>query len=374
MTDPRYLDKAWNEYEDHEIDFEALRERTDVWIERAFELLSNSHTLYRLAAKALEGKRSKEAAFPNCELDNEANDELYKLFLHDLSSEDFPLDAKSRIVKQMSPSRLFLFQVMKTEIKQLKATGAVPETYLELDREYSDIIKELCISGILLVPKLCWEPKGNLSPSERQGEGNLGLVLAAHKYAFNRVKNGTPVKFSTVARLWILERIYERIRRDTFYLQVDNKARNAFFQKHKGIETDNALALDALNAAYPVPLEDGTEEDGTPIAENIDNSYGIGSPIADPDAELEKKNWSAAACKIFRKHLTPTEFDALYRKFELLNGEFEMNNFTISRKTGVPMGEVKEVIRHALEKLVNEKECLELISQLGTCKAVPVTT
>lgn len=355
MSTDSFLDTMAKEYDD-EVDFDALRIKADNWIEKALELLTKGQTFYRLAAKQLETKRGAEAAFPGYEFEDKDRDELRKLFLDYLEM--------SKKVKELNPSRFFLFQVMKAEIKQLEDSGTVPETYLELELGHREIIDRLCLSGLLLVPKVCHEPKGNLSPSERGGEGNVGLVLAAHKFDFDRVKNGKPVKFSTCARLWIQERVYDRIYRDAFYLKVDDKGKKAYFQNQKGIETDEALAFDVGNAAFPVSLDSSSEEDRSSIADTIDNSHGIGSPIVNPEEERAAQEWAEAAKTALAQHLSELEFKVIEAKFKALNLDGEMTDMEIAKALKIASTKIPEILASAISKVRTIPECRVLFEQL----------
>ena len=114
MSTDSFFDKMVKAYDD-EVDFGALRIKADDWIEKSLELLTKGQAFYRLVAKQLETKRGTEAAFPNIEFDDKERDELRKLFLDYLEM--------SKKVKDLNPSRYFLFQVMKAEIKQLRPRG-----------------------------------------------------------------------------------------------------------------------------------------------------------------------------------------------------------------------------------------------------------
>ncbi len=352
-----------NEYDD--VDFDALRARTDDWMKKAIQLLSKTHEFYRLAVKQLETRRGAHTAFPDFEFDKKDRDALSQQFQDSLATPSVSLGKMARKITKLKPSRFFLFLVMKAKINQLlNAQKTVPEPYLELEQEYSDIIKELCISGLLLVPKLCSEPKGNLSPSERQGEGYLGLVKAEHKYDFNRVKNDKPVKFSTCARYWINEPVYNRIYRDTFYVKVEEKAKKAYFQNQKGLEADNNLASDARNAAHPVPLDGNIGEDGTSILDTIDNSYAIGSPVDDPEQEHGAWEWSTAAQIVLSQHLPELEFNVFVAKFKALNHDGDMTDLEIARALSITSAQVPEILASAIAKIQKCPDCLALFEQL----------
>jgi len=108
--------------------------------------------------------------------------------------------------------------------------------------------------------------------------------------------------------------------------------------------------------------------------ENIlDNSFSIGTTSKDPEEMAGEKDWAAAACKLFRRYLSPQEYKIVYRKFEVLNGNGEQDNTIIARETGIAQKNIPAVLYNALKKLRKNKRCMKLIEALLTSQSVPVT-
>jgi len=249
--DQFYIQKAVTAYE-KDSNFEIFRMKAAAWTERAFELLSDKHSLYELVIKKLEIKtKSTSAAFKDFNSEKKLTIKLRKKFAKYLASSFVPFEKMAKIVRRMNPTRYFLLEVLQIEIKKLRATDKVPEAYLGLQQEYLDILEFLCASCYLLVPKAVRKIKTNkLPPEDCLAQGYEGLVMAAHRFDFERVdaKTGHPIKFATFAYWWIRARVFDAIGKNVFFLSVDCEIHNAYCRRNiKGIQHEELAVLVPCN-------------------------------------------------------------------------------------------------------------------------------
>jgi hypothetical protein len=193
----------------------------------------------------------------------------------------------------------------------------------------------------------------------------VGLVLAAHKYDFNRTANDKPIKFGTVARLWILAEIGNRIYRDTFYFKgVSGKARQAYLKYFKDTEINNELAQEITGLDPPLSLDYITQWEGISLVDIIDNSRSMGTPLKNPEEEVSQGEWIANADKRFKEILTDEDRYVLYRKLVLDGRPDKDDDWAVEMERKIPAADRPHILRTALDKVRRDKRCLELFKSL----------
>jgi RNA polymerase sigma factor (sigma-70 family) len=350
------------------VDFSALQTKSNLWMEQTFALLSHTNTFYEMIIRHLQVPKVCKAVFTGYYSDLITMYRYRDLFIRGLSRNPVPYRRLARIAKSMRPTRHLLFKALLEEIDRFAANSiVVPEWYLELRAEYLDIINQLCASCYRLVVKLARRIRTDMLPlSDRIGYGNVGLLLAAHKYDFNLLIPGTndPYPFGTYAGYWICDNIRYAIDRTAYKLTISQQARAAYHDSWRDKAVDPRLLEEARNAVFLDPLDAPVDEEERSIADTVDNSYSLGSPIKGPEEVVGKQDWADAASKVFSEVLDEREYPVVWCKFEILNGEGEMTATCIAKLTGVGKYSVQSVLNLALEKLRNSTPCMVIVSLL----------
>lgn len=364
-------------YYDKNINWEDLREQAKDWTKRAFDALAGTHTVYDLAVEILSSTRDTWQNFKR-EITPQASAEIQTRlnWLHAGAKVSFlsePFVPYAKLKRTLSPlmaKRWFLFQVLKREIGGLEAQSVeVPDEYRNLAAEYDGIIDKLVKSATKLVPLLLKEVKpGKVSKEDLMAEGRHGLTKAAHRYDFERKSSESEdlVKFSTYARPWILKYMRSAVDRAAFEMSVDEKTREACTLAARDENADERLVMLGACAAFPMSLDVvyGSDEEGAPLIECLDNSCSISTPIPDPEEESATWEWAEAAKIVLSQHLSELESKVFVAKFESLNHYGEMTDVEIAEALSITSAKVPEILASAMDKVKRTPDCMVLFEQL----------
>lgn len=342
MEDDCYLNQM-DLYYDKNVNWEGLREQAKDWTKRAFDALAHTHTVYDLAVDILSSTRDTMQNFQK-EITPQASAEIQTRlnWLHAgakvpfLSEPFVPYAKLNRTLSPLMAKRWFLFQVLKREIGMLEAQSVeVPDEYRNLAAEYDGIIVKLVKSATKLVPLLLKVVKpGKVSEEDLLAEGRHGLTKAAHRYDFERKSSQSEdlVKFSTYARPWILKYMRSAVDRAGFEMSLD--------------------------VVY------GSDEEGAPLSECLDNSSSISTPIPDPEEECAAWKLAEAAKIVISQPLSELEFKVFVAKFEFLNHYGEMTDVEIAEALSITSAKVREILASAIDKVKRTPDCKVLFEQL----------